>query len=254
MFESVFADFLAPCESVQAEVENPGIGFALGSLGIDGQAAVIDNAGRRDLMPNGDLGRAGSRLDPRSQPRQRLRVLQKADQRECVTRRRCSRPLRLSAEHAAGRVYLVDGQLNATDHGDPNRSIRADSSGNQSDEDRRLVVRLSSVTCHAEQGCSHGHDNENSKDLIWTPFKPGRPFSRLIRFSERYSSGYLAAAPEVGKQKVTGTESADTRCSIARGEAYRSRRRLSSRRLRRRLAMNFERLLRSTVRRAGERH
>src|SRR6202789_1462208 len=55
MLERIFADLLAPGEGVEAEVEHPGVRWSVRPFGVDGEAAVVDDADRRELVPDRKL-------------------------------------------------------------------------------------------------------------------------------------------------------------------------------------------------------
>src|SRR6201999_500291 len=55
MLQRVFADLLAPGEGIEAEVEHPGVWRSGRPFGVDGEAAVIDDADGWELVPDRKL-------------------------------------------------------------------------------------------------------------------------------------------------------------------------------------------------------
>src|SRR3984885_15985547 len=135
MLQRVFADLLAPGERVQTKVEHPKVGTACRAFWINREAAVIDHADRRDLVPDGEFSGDWAGVG-RARNGHRAGTYQFCEQ---LTRQCRGRvvvvciELELPAEHATGSVDLIDRKLSAVDYGNACRPIGARRSGNQSD-------------------------------------------------------------------------------------------------------------------------
>ena len=136
VLERVFADLLAPGESVEAEVEHPRVRRSVRPLGVDGEAAVVDDADGRELVPDRKLrrDRTGVRgTGDRDRPGgDELLVQLPGDRRRRIVIMRIE--LELTAKHAARGVDLVDRHLRAVDGRDARRPVCAGRSGDEADE------------------------------------------------------------------------------------------------------------------------
>jgi hypothetical protein len=127
VLQRVFADLLAPGEGVEAEVEHPGVRRSVRPFGVDGEAAVVDDADRGELVPDRKLrsdrtgvGRTGDRDRP-SGDELLIQLPRERRGRFVVVRVE----LELAAKHAARGVDLVDRHLRAVDGRDAGRPVGA---------------------------------------------------------------------------------------------------------------------------------
>jgi hypothetical protein len=119
VLQGVLGDLGTPGKRVQSEIENPGIGLARRAAGVHGQAAIIHDADRRNLVSGSHLRRDRSGIR-RAGDRDRTIADQFLEELARNGRRRVIIiPVQFerAAEYASFGIDLFDRQLSAPDGG-----------------------------------------------------------------------------------------------------------------------------------------